>query len=947
MALRDEQRLGLGGWVGGVGKVLFLLTMTSWLSTPAGAETPARSGLKIEKASPESCALLDDPSVRERMDGLLVKLLLSCGRDHELGFVTQSPAMDVSTEGVSGAPDVQVNDSTGDAGANSHTQSETSIAFSETTGTICSGYNDSFHGVVQNQGFTGISRSTDGGATFTDLGPLASNSFGDPSLVWSRSDGNFYIAALESSGLGIWRSSDDCASFQFVANTHVGGNDDKEILAVDNNPASAFFGRLYVGWTNFTDSRIYVNFSTDNGATWSAPVAVSTPGASVQGAWPVVAPNGDVFVGWVRWNPFPNGPIDIEIVHSTDGGATFTAVTNPITNEVNPRDNASSGVCGRPALDGNIRYLPSPQLAVGPDGVLHVVYSYDQDGFDSGDEVDVFYRRSTDSGVTWEPEFQLNDDGTLNDQFFPTLSVGANNVVISTWYDRRLDPANLLIDYYQRSSVDGGVTWQPSIRLSDVSTPVFLDPNLAGCYHGDYDTQIQTPAMNLVQWSDDRNIQDGHNDSDVWFEATPISTDFLVTPDPSNISVCAPADAVYTLDVPQFEGFSEMVTLTTTNLPLGATEGFSVNPVTPPGSSILTVSPTATAAGSYSFEVVGTSSPSAIVHEATVGLNVFDQIPLAPVATAPADGAVDVDLVPVLSWDPATQAVGYFVEIATDAGFSNIVYDASETGTSHQVDQSLDPLTEYHWRVRAGNICGDGSFSAGRSFTTRDIPPILVVDDDDNTPDVRAQNVGALDDLGLLYDIWDTANSDNEPSAVDLAPYEVVVWFTGDEFGGSAGPGSSGETALADWLDLGGKCLFLSSQDYHFDRGFTTFMGERLGLTSVTNDTNQGTVTGAGEIFTGFGPFALVYQGSNFSDTLAPDASGVVAFDGNQGIAAVSKSAAAYRTLFFGFPFSAIAADGDRQAVMDAALEFCRSGTPLFSDGFESGDTSAWSSSLP
>lgn len=57
--------------------------------------------------------------------------------------------------------------------------------------------------------------------------------------------------------------------------------------------------------------------------------------------------------------------------------------------------------------------------------------------------------------------------------------------------------------------------------------------------------------------------------------------------------------------------------------------------------------------------------------------------------------------------------------------------------------------------------------------------PILLVDDDDNTPDVRSYYTTALNALGVSYDIWDTDNSDSEPNATYLANYDIVVWFTG------------------------------------------------------------------------------------------------------------------------------------------------------------------------
>ena len=241
----------------------------------------------------------------------------------------------------------------------------------------------------------------------------------------------------------------------------------------------------------------------------------------------------------MRWNPYYTGPIDIEVVRSTNGGTSFSFVTDPMSGEINPRASSPTSSCGRPALNGNIRYLPSPQIAVSANGDLHVVYSYDQDGLNTGDVVDVFYRRSTDDGATWVPEVQLNDDGTLTDQFFPTVSVGDGGRVVSTWYDRRNDVAgNLLFDYYMRVSEDGGATWAASERVSDVSSPVVLDPNLATCYHGDYDTQVQYNGLAYIQWSDDRTVQS--TDPNVWFDQNAFAPDFTLGVTPSEVEVCAP-----------------------------------------------------------------------------------------------------------------------------------------------------------------------------------------------------------------------------------------------------------------------------------------------------------------------------------------------------------------------------------------------------------------------
>jgi hypothetical protein len=330
-----------------------------------------------------------------------------------------------------------------------------------------------------------------------------------------------------------------------------------------------------------------------------------------------------------------------------------------------------------------------------------------------------------------------------------------------------------------------------------------------------------------------------------------------------------------------------------------------------------------------------------------VNLDLSTATPPAATLLAPANGATDEPLTPALEWTAAAQSSSYDIEVATDAGFTNVVYSAADADTSHAVVTALDPATQYFWRVRGTNPCGAGTFAAAFSFTTRAVPPFLLVDDDDNATDVRPTYEAALTALGVTYDVWNTANSDAEPAALDLSSYHTILWFTGHAFGGFAGPGPATEAALASWLDSGSKCFFISSQDYHFDRGLTSFMMTHLGTASVTNDTAQTSVTGAGT-FAGLGPYALSYPFTNFSDTMAPNAGGEVSFTGNQGNAALRRDGGDYRTHFFGYPWEAISTAPGREAVMQRILDDCAEVTGLiFADGFETGDTSAWSLVVP
>ncbi|MFK8031037.1 MAG: thrombospondin type 3 repeat-containing protein [Gammaproteobacteria bacterium] len=695
---------------------LFFIGLTSG----SQAETPNLAPIVEDVAKPISarqlelgCAMLNDPEALKVMDGLKNKLLIQCGRGDELR--NAKPKRVKPTVSREPRTDTLVNDPTGEF-SDSQTQSETSLARNEITGTLCSGFNDSFSAENTSGGIVGFSRSTDDGLTFVDGGDLSPNTLGDPSVVWRRLDGHFYFASIHFNGLGLWRSTDDCGTFDFIGLIHEGGFDDKEIMTVDNNPGSPFYGRLQVSWLDFIKGRrIYNTFSADGGATWSSPTVLSEESITVQGAWPAIAPNGDVYVAW---SSFEDPVFSTPISRSTDGGVTFTPVTTPMENQIRPRDAAASSFCfQRPSLKGNIRYLASPQMVVAPNGDLAVVYSYDPDGLDTGDVVDVFFRLSKDQGSTWEPEIKLNDDSTLNDQYFPTLSVGPTGRFVATWYDKRHDENNVQFDYYSRSSSDGGVTWFPSVRLSDESSPIYLDPKLARCYHGDYDQNVQSEAAAYIQWSDDRAIREGRNDPDVYLDKNTLGPDFFVSSDESIATVCAPDAPQYTINVFQAEGFTDPITLSASGLPDGTVEGFSVNPVSPGGTSVFSINVAGTPEfGSYSVDVNGTDGTS--LRSAQVDYNLFTAIPAVPLQVEPANGAIDQSIMPTLSWEPVPQTTTYSIEIASDMAFSNIVESGTSNTNSYSVVGILDFESTFYWRVRAANICGSSVDSAVFEFET-------------------------------------------------------------------------------------------------------------------------------------------------------------------------------------------------------------------------------------
>jgi photosystem II stability/assembly factor-like uncharacterized protein len=92
--------------------------------------------------------------------------------------------------------------------------------------------------------------------------------------------------------------------------------------------------------------------------------------------------------------------------------------------------------------------------------------------------------------------------------------------------------------------------------------------------------------------------------------------------------------------------------------------------------------------------------------------------PSIPTLAAPADSAVNQSTTLVLSWNPATDAETYHLQVSASSDFSTTVVDDSTiTATSRQVGP-LTHETTYYWRVRAKNIVGTSAWSGPRRFTT-------------------------------------------------------------------------------------------------------------------------------------------------------------------------------------------------------------------------------------
>jgi len=294
---------------------------------------------------------------------------------------------------------------------------------------------------------------------------------------------------------------------------------DKPWMAVEPGPtASADDDVIHVTYTDFDSSgfdeppsgpcpgedRTAIEYvrSTDGGATWSLPVVIEEVcggelGSFVQGSQVEAGLGGDVYVAWEHYENFESGR-DIRIARSTNGGDDFGS-----PQMVTPVTPIGDGF----VLQGNFRaFLDLQGLAVDRSsgasrGAVYISWhdgrnrsKVDPFGFCEGTPTycfgDILSTRSLDGGATWSDPARVNDDAiTLGvDQFMPAIDVDGSGTVWVSFYDRRRDTRNFLIDTFVAKSNNGGLKWTNSRLTTAAFAPVtgWQDLVVDPFYMGDY-----------------------------------------------------------------------------------------------------------------------------------------------------------------------------------------------------------------------------------------------------------------------------------------------------------------------------------------------------------------------------------------------------------------------------------------------------------------------------
>ncbi len=239
---------------------------------------------------------------------------------------------------------------------------------------------------------------------------------------------------------------------------------------------------VHVAWIDGRsgNKEIYYKRSTDAGLNWESDVRLTiNPGLSES---PSICVSGNSV--HVVWMDNRDGNYEIFYKRSSNAGVNW-GLDQRLTSNDSISGYPSIAVTGQfihlawvdyrtdlPEIyykvspDGGLSWLTDHRLTNSPGtatvpsialsgNTVHVAWSDNRDG-----NYEKYYKRSTNSGVSWEADVRLTDNLALSGN--ACLAASGQSVHL-TWNDSR--DADYEI-YYKRST-DGGVTWEPDLRLTN------------------------------------------------------------------------------------------------------------------------------------------------------------------------------------------------------------------------------------------------------------------------------------------------------------------------------------------------------------------------------------------------------------------------------------------------------------------------------------------------
>jgi hypothetical protein len=364
--------------------------------------------------------------------------------------------------------------------------------------------------------------SSDSGATWSQTSlPSAPGDArqSDPAVDWT-SDGTAWALTV---GIGMtgnavrcFKSTKPGATWTFdstVSGTQT--NVDKPNLWVDHSPSSPHRDNMYaLWWNNAGGNATFVSRRLGPSGTWQAPLQVSgTDTKGSDGGDIKTNSFGDVFAFWPEENAQK-----LFMAKSTDGGVSFTALgATPVT----IADTFASFLYSIPTAQnsrGVLLYISGGAWRTAMEDFAYVVWmdlaggngcssAADEPGnnVNSACKTRIWFSRSVNGGANWSTPAKLNDQPSLNDQFYPRLAVDETSGDLEVvYYDTVNDPARLKTDVWMQSSTDNGQSWSAAQLVTSAET----DETSAGAninQRGDYIGLTGYAGQFFACWTDRRS----------------------------------------------------------------------------------------------------------------------------------------------------------------------------------------------------------------------------------------------------------------------------------------------------------------------------------------------------------------------------------------------------------------------------------------------------------
>jgi hypothetical protein len=337
---------------------------------------------------------------------------------------------------------------------------------------------------------------------------------------------------------------------------------DKEWIAADANVGSAFRDRVYVSWTRFlfnpkngayVQSPIFFASSSNGGQTFTAPKSISGNVLYDQGSRPVVGPDGSLYVFFEGSTRLATAS-STYVVKSTDGGASWgkplaisTLVDSHVLRDTAFRVNSYPAAAAAP--NGDLYATWTTMMS----GASTAVYSKSTNGGTTWVAPVRVFARADQTAEGYPVAQPQPTGGTLTapsvaavEDIFPAVDVGANGHVyfgsyrgdvVSPWQTCAAGPpppvgritCETLGDYIHNTRLDYVVTDLATTR--PVSThPINTRYGFGGGFFGDYtDLSVGSDGQFHALWTDSNNVQKVEWFYGAQFTPTPIHQQDVVT----------------------------------------------------------------------------------------------------------------------------------------------------------------------------------------------------------------------------------------------------------------------------------------------------------------------------------------------------------------------------------------------------------------------------------